>query len=310
MEFNNVAILITENCNARCKMCCDSRGVVCGKTLSEAELLHVLQDIKECTYVKHVGITGGEPLLYENLLDIIFNFDFEREVTISLKSNGFWGRDIGKTEEIIKKYQYKLSNISLSYDEFHMQFIDVQSIKNIIHIAHKYRVPTDVVACSLKSTLTPGDILNKLGESAYLTKFCYQPVICTGSGKLFEENDYIKLLDTQKDEIRCMAIVQPDILINPRLEVYPCCSQVIENTILKIGDLKENKLNDVIMGIKHNYVFHTIFTEGFTPFIEVLKQHKIDYPKKLASPCEFCEFLFKDNWFLEILKKINYYENI
>lgn len=87
-----------------------------------------------------MGITGGEPLLYENLLDIIFNFDFEREVTISLKSNGFWGRDIGKTEEIIKKYQNKLSNISLSYDEFHMQYIDVHSIKNIIHIAHKYRV--------------------------------------------------------------------------------------------------------------------------------------------------------------------------
>ena len=47
--------------------------------------------------------------------------------------------------------------------------------------------------------MTPGDILNQLGESAYYTKFCYQPVIATGSGKLFEENSYIKLLDSDND---------------------------------------------------------------------------------------------------------------
>lgn len=38
MEFNNVAILLTENCNARCEMCCDSRGHVVGKTLDIDEI--------------------------------------------------------------------------------------------------------------------------------------------------------------------------------------------------------------------------------------------------------------------------------
>lgn len=310
MEFKNVAILITEDCNAKCKMCCDSRGCVRGKTLSKIELESVLKNIKECDSITHVGITGGEPLLYPQLLDYIFEYDFGREVLISIKSNGFWGREVKKAEAIIKKYKNKLSNISLSYDEFHKEFIDVQYLKNIINIAKEYNIPTDIVACCLKSTLTPGDILNELGESAYLTKFCYQPVICTGSGKLFDEADYIRILDVDRDEIRCTASVEPDILINPKLEVYPCCSQVIENTILKVGDLKENSLGNIITGIKQNYVFHTIFTKGFSPFIEILKERGIDYPKNLASPCEFCEFLFKDGWFLDLLKEIEYYEDI
>ena len=38
MEFSHLAILLTENCNAHCKMCCDSRGIVRGKTLTEREL--------------------------------------------------------------------------------------------------------------------------------------------------------------------------------------------------------------------------------------------------------------------------------
>lgn len=86
--------------------------------------------------------------------------------------------------------------------------------------------------------------------------------------------------------------------------------QVIENTILQMGNLNENSLKEIITDIKSNYVLNTVFTEGFTPFIKLLEDNKIDYPHKLASPCEFCEFLFKDDWFLQLLASVNYYENI
>lgn len=310
MEFRSLAILLTEDCNAQCKMCCDSRGLVCGKTLTETELISILENIKENNNINHVSITGGEPLLYPELIDVIFNFDFSRNVSISIKSNGFWGNDISYAETIIKKYHNKLSRISLSYDEFHKEFIDIQSIKNIINISKDYNIPSEVVACSLKNTLTPGDILNELGESAYLTKFYYQPVISTGSAKIFDEKDYIKLLDTNKDEIRCLSSIDPDILVNPKLTVYPCCSQVIENTILNLGNLKDETLNDIILNIKQNYIFSTIFTEGFTPFLNILKDQKIKYPRELASPCELCEFLFKDDWFLKLLTQVGYYEDL
>ncbi|MEO2190393.1 radical SAM protein [[Clostridium] innocuum] len=310
MEFNHLAILLTENCNAHCKMCCDSRGVVRGKTLTENELEKILNNIKECEQITDIGITGGEPMLYPHLIDQIMQFDFERDVKISIKTNGFWGKDISKAENIIKTYKSKLSYISLSYDEFHIPFIDIQCLKNIIMIAKSYNIPTDVVGCFLKNSLTPGDILNQLGESAFYTKFCYQPVIATGSGKSFPKDSYIKLLNSDDDVLKCVSCIEPDILINPKLKVYPCCSQVIENTLLQMGDLNESSLKEIILDIKHNYILNTIFTEGFTPFIKLLKDNGIEYPLELASPCEFCEFLFKDDWFLKLLASTNYYENL
>lgn len=60
MEFSHLAILLTENCNAHCKMCCDSRGIVRGKTLTERELDKILNDVKECKQITDIGITGGE----------------------------------------------------------------------------------------------------------------------------------------------------------------------------------------------------------------------------------------------------------
>jgi len=309
MEFNNLALLLTEDCNACCKMCCDSRGHVRGKTLTDEELAHILLNIKECQQISAVGITGGEPLLYPKLIDQIMNYDFGREVKISIKTNGFWGKDIDNARDLIDKYQNKLSYISLSYDEFHMPYIDIQCLKNIIMVAKDYNIQTDVVGCFLKDTKTPGDILNMLGESAYYTKFCYQPVISTGSGSMFDEESYIKLLDSNNDILSCTACDEPDILINPNLEIFPCCSQVVENTLLKMGNLREQSLTEIVQGIKHNYVLNTVYTEGFSSYIKLLKEENIEYPEKLASPCEFCEFLFKDDWFLKLLSSRNYYGN-
>ncbi len=45
MEYKNIAILLTGNCNAKCAMCCDSRGIVKGETLSQENLEIILYNI-------------------------------------------------------------------------------------------------------------------------------------------------------------------------------------------------------------------------------------------------------------------------
>ncbi|WP_269746125.1 hypothetical protein [Syntrophaceticus schinkii] len=38
MDYHDIGILLTENCNAKCRICCDRRGEVSGKTLSQDEI--------------------------------------------------------------------------------------------------------------------------------------------------------------------------------------------------------------------------------------------------------------------------------
>ena len=112
MEYNSCGILLTENCNAKCKMCCDSRGRVIGKTLSKEELKLILDNIKECETIDVVGITGGEPMLYPELIEYIFNYDYGRNVGFTIKTNGFWGSDKDKAKKFISRYKTKLKNLS------------------------------------------------------------------------------------------------------------------------------------------------------------------------------------------------------
>lgn len=310
MDFKGCGILLTENCNARCKMCCDSRGMMRGKTLSLEELDLILTNIKECKFINIVGVTGGEPMLYPELVEHIINFDYGREVGVTIKTNGFWGANIEKAKSFITRNKEKLRMISFSYDEFHKEFIDLQNIINIIDIADDLEVSTEIVGCFLKDGMQPGDVVNELGEYAYKTKFAYQPVINTGSAELFPESQFIKLFNLNKHEGRCIGLLDRTLLINAKLEVYPCCSQVIENTLLLMGNLREEKLTEILESINYNKILHKIYTEGFTPFLQVLEQKGIEYPKQLSSPCELCGFLFKDDWFLKLLKEEKYFENL
>lgn len=154
------------------------------------------------------------------------------------------------------------------------------------------------------------DILNELEEFCYLTKFVYQPVINTGAANSFKKSKFINLLNTDKHDIRCLAPYSSQLLINPELIVYPCCSQVIENTILEVGSLKQESLNEIITSIKYNKIFYTIFTEGFKPFIEFMRNNNIDYPKNLSSPCELCNFIFENDWFMKVISEKLFYENL
>lgn len=311
MEYNSCGILLTENCNAKCKMCCDSRGHVRGKTLSIEELTLILENIKECKSINVVGVTGGEPMLYPDLIEYIFNYDYGREMAFTIKTNGFWGKNQEKAREFITKYKAKLKNLSFSYDEFHKEFIDLQNILNIIKIADELEVDTEIVGCFLKNGMKPGDVLNAMGECAFKTTFAWQPVIKTGSAATsFSEDDFFRIFDAEKHEARCIGLLDKTILINPKLEVYPCCSQVIENTLLLMGNLREERLMNIIDNIRCNKVLYTIYTEGFTPFLELLDKKEIEYPHQLTSSCEFCEFFFHNDWFLRLLKEEKYFETV
>ena len=310
MEFKGCGILLTENCNARCKMCCDSRGLVRGKTLTIEELDLILKNIKECPSIDLIGVTGGEPMLYPDLVEHIINFDYGRKVGITIKTNGFWGKDINKARNFIERNKSKIKMISFSYDQFHKEFIDLQNILNIVDIANDLEVSTEIVGCFLKDGIQPGDIINEMGEHAFKTNYAYQPVINTGSAEIFSDSQFIKVIDLKKHEARCIGLLDRTLLINAKLEVYPCCSQVVENTLLLMGNLHEESLSAIIQSIDYNKVLHKIYTEGFTPFLELLKKKNIEYPQSLTSPCELCGFLFKDDWFLRLLKEEGYFENI
>lgn len=303
MEFEKIGIALTDKCNAHCEMCCSGMKSCQGslKTISEDELDLILSQIRDCPSITQVGITGGEPMLYPYLVEKIFQYDFGREVKFGLKTNGFWGRNPDQACEFIARNHQLLANLSFSYDEFHCRYISLDSIKAIIDIAADFKIPTEIVGCFLRGGATPGEILDELGEYAYKTEFKYQPVIRTGLAEGLEKESFIPLYRSNDEELPCTALRQGSPLITTSLDLYPCCSQVVQNTILRVGNLAEKPLSELLGSISCNRLFVKMFTEGLVPLLRLAGASQA-CPETMSAPCEACGFLFSDSRYLGTLR--------
>ncbi len=303
MVINSVGLLITGDCNAKCKMCCDVRGEVKGHTLTESELLLLLNNIKKCKDINEIGITGGEPMLYPKIVENIIKFNYEKEMTFTLKTNGFWGKDKIYARKFLTENRDKLRMISFSYDGFHKEYIDVVSIKNIIEICFELRIATEVTGCFIKNDTSISEIVEDLGEHMFLTRFHVQPTIKTGRATEIASNKFYNIIDVDNHSTGCPNVLDKTLLINSNLDVFPCCSQVVENTCFNFGNIKKNELVDIIDEIYGNKIIYTLFTKGFDFFLDIYRKEGVDYPKYANSPCEICEYMFKNEDLLNILVK-------
>lgn len=300
MVFESVGIVLTDKCNAHCRMCCSGLKELEGsmKTIPQDDVDLILRQIRDCPQIKQVGATGGEPMLFPSVVERILDYDFGREVKIGLKTNGFWGCDPEKARMFLSKYRDRLSNVSFSYDEFHREYVSLDAIKEIIDIAIELNIPTEVVGCFFRNSVTPGEILDELGEYAYKTEFKYQPVFKTGLASSFDPDWFIPVYDSSDDFLPCTALRQGSPLITTDLDLYPCCSQVVQNTILKVGNLKEKPLSVLLDDLAHNRLLVKLFSDGLSPFLELAKGEG-GCPEKMSCTCEACEFLFRDGRYME-----------
>lgn len=294
MEFNSIGVAITDKCNAACSMCCsscESELRELQRTMTDSDISLILSQIKKCTSISRIGITGGEPMLFPELVQGMIDFDFERPVSFSIKTNGFWGSQRKRARAFIEKNKDKIECLSFSYDEFHKEHISLDSIKSLLDLAWEYRIPTEVVGCFKKDSYSPGNALDDLGEFAYKTTFKYQPVFKTGRANDLPESSFFDLYDSSFDDLPCLALRNNSPLITAELDLYPCCSQVIQNTILKVGNLRERTLERCLEDMVHNKLLVELFTKGLSPFLkEASREYEV--PRYISCPCEACEFLF------------------
>lgn len=259
--------------------------------MSDASLHLTLEQIKGTDKIRALGITGGEPMTAVELVEKILLYDFKRPMQISLKTNGFWGANYDDAKNFIQKYRKSLSGISLSYDFFHKEFMPVEAIRNIINICWDFKVPSEVVGCYIKGEESPGKLLNVLGDEAFKTEYKYQPTFRTGLAKNIPDDCFYKLYKASDKFLPCVGAQKPSLLVDPNLDVFPCCSQIVQNTILRVGNLKENSLAEQIEMIESNKLLVSLFTKGLSEFVNCLDENDIS-ESGYSAPCEICEALF------------------
>ena len=138
-------------CNLGCKFC---YGKFNEDTLSLEEKKTIIDKISDAG-VEKLTITGGEPLLGENLLEII-EYASEKNLFVSLHTNG-----ILLDEKLIKALSKKVGRISLALDgagndvnlsmRGYENYFDL--VNDLLKLIKKYNVPVSVKTVASKKNI-------------------------------------------------------------------------------------------------------------------------------------------------------------
>jgi MoaA/NifB/PqqE/SkfB family radical SAM enzyme len=133
MDIASLGLHITDLCNARCLHCAFGCGPEIEGSMGFKEAKQYVADAKALD-TEIVCITGGEPMLYPNLVKkIISECSRMSFPEIWLFTNGFWAHDTSKAREIVKKLRsLGLTKIFTSVNFFHQSYVSIESVKNAI----------------------------------------------------------------------------------------------------------------------------------------------------------------------------------
>lgn len=289
--YETLGFTLHRKCNAACSICCFESGPNCMEKLDVKRIKEYINESKDIPDIKSIAFTGGEAFLeYETLVELIKQSHLAGK-EVSIATNGFWANDYSET---YKKLEYLkkcgLSFLSLSYDNYHSKFVDAQNIRNILSVCTKLDIPTSLAIVKLKNE-NVGNIIDELGDYIYTAAIKVGPCLPVGRAKkTFSKDEYVYSIDTCT--ARCAY--GANMVVNYDGTIYPCCSQVIVNTGLGIGNFKDLSLREAISKLKNNALLYFLRNRDMTFFAEYAKKNlKIDVPDKIVNPCELCQLLFE-----------------
>lgn len=299
--FSSIGIALTRKCSAACRMCCFECSPERNETLSKQEIYDIIDQAKEIEGISRIGFSGGEATLYPDLLFGALAKAKEVGMTTSLTSNGFWGEDATKCRRILNAFHsVDLNSLTVSIDQYHLEYVPLQSIVNIIRCSRDVGIPLTLAVGDSLEGMRAVDILQKLGSDAYTTNIILYPFMPVGRGGSIPDPSIHFLPYDPAWECRNsnhLAILYDG-------SVYPCCSQAVYGSFLSVGNIREHSLSDIVDSYAGKCIFSTLRRRGLDWFVKLAKEtFGMELPEQYNSPCHLCNRLFTDKAFVDRLSE-------
>lgn len=288
-------------CNAKCRHCCFSCSPLNRTELTESEIWRIVDFGINSSDISEISISGGEPFLFEDLIYEIIKKVSDNGKTPTCITNAFWATEVDLTRQKLQKfYDAGLKFLTISFDNFHNEFIPIDNIKNVILASYQL----DMRICINMAVTRNSDSINLLEElKDYLfgipiTRFSVMPV---GEASNIESDEMYYCIDIDR-ELKCSDPSYTMVIHHDGI-LYPCCSPAVFDSILKIGSIRDYSLDDLRKKLYSNLLIYIIKKEGPGWFLKKLNEKGIStYNQKYVSTCHLCGVLFKDTYVVDTLK--------
>lgn len=293
MKYSNIGIVITRKCNAKCRICCFECSPSREEIIDVDAVEKFIESSRDEKRIETISFSGGEATLHMEVLKKLVSKAIEADKSVTLLTNASWANTMESAASMIKQLRgFGISQIGISYDEFHQEYIDVENVRNYVS-AMKRNNMTPII-----QTVIGGNAdlnwLQKLGVSLCDVVINFIPCYEVGNAS----NETVGALPKDYDSRECYCRKTETFSVLYDGSVLPCCSPFAQKTILCVGNVFEQSVNDSMKKLNSNIFLKNLRQNGFGFFLDIIdaKGLNINYPERVNSSCELCSVLFsKDN---------------
>lgn len=294
--YKELSIALSYQCNLSCEHCSSRDSLAKRHIISSDKMINIIREAKELG-IERINITGGEPMLLGNYLYDVVEWANSSGLTVTLISNGYWGKAIEKAEKIVARLtESGLSELHLSTDRFHLKSIPLEYIESIVQVSKAFKLRNYLFISEV-----PNDKMAKCIEermSAFKVPIIKQPVLPTEFNKSNIISKYsIKGLDVLPNA-SCHGPLNP--FIDPNSDVFLCCTPIE----YKAGDLFHMgsvyaSLAKVLYRSINNKLAHFLITHGPVELVNKLQKQLMEkgfrWKTKYYGHCDLCKQLFSND---------------
>jgi MoaA/NifB/PqqE/SkfB family radical SAM enzyme len=300
-----LTLQLSLNCNAACRQCMVSSGSKRSRVMTLAEAKSILDELEKMTLTRFVGFTGGEIFLHYPMLLKLGRYIHQKyHYGFGVATNCYWATDRTRARKLLTPLvEVGLSELLVSLDDFHLEYIDGRRIENCVN-----------VALELGASVTVQTIKTRTGHGvAYFQKTMDIPpppavrwveTPCHPAGRALSEvpdDEYI--YDWKNQPGHCTALRVWNV--DPYGFVTPCCGTAFAPP-LQIGNVFEESLSEIVNRANVNPLLNTIAGWG-GPYMLIKALETCGdgrYSEKaFASHCHACMTVLQDQEVVKVLDR-------
>ncbi|MFH2092399.1 MAG: radical SAM protein [Pseudomonadota bacterium] len=305
--LSSIVFSCTDQCPIQCKYC----GAECGPDqkdrLSLDDMISVIDKLYEYGKLHMVVFTGGEPTLLGNDLIAAIQYCSQKNLWTRIVTNAFWAHTAEKAKTILQSFKDAgLSEINLSCDDYHQEFIPLDRIKYANDACTELGIPCLIGHKIMKD--------HKLSVE-YLENYLGHPLTLFDPGSDNPKNNIISSGYTVPVEKNMHQIPDEDILypkaehlwkgpcksllqrviITPRKELSICCGMIrrnVEEIVFK--SLDHCSLEELIVTAHQDLIVNWLALEGPYGIMKFIlkKDPDIVFRKQYVNICHLCSEIF------------------
>ena len=295
MNLKYLSILLTDRCSAACRICCFQCNPHNTFVMDESVMKRYIDEAARIGTVQSINFTGGEAMLYPDLLKKMVQYAMEKHnLPSSVVSNGFWAADEQRGRKLIRELlECGLKAIRLSADRYHQEFVPPSTLKKAIRILFEAGLLEDISVMDTKGGPNIRFVTENLRPEIYLVpKISLYPALLPEKTLTNAELDVGPadlLMPTPWDQCYCED--NSGVVLYKDGYIYNCCSQfAFEIPRLRLGKIGEITLAEACKKVNRDPILEIMRRDSVSWFARKALERNLDVQRKEAysGSCELC----------------------